>query len=128
MIKVMVIDDQKTFLDYISVVLKERFDSEIDISTYGDSALAMDTFEEIDPDIVITDIYMPKVDGFKLITHFKSKKNVPIIALSSSTVGSNSTDSTLTIAMSVGSDYAISKSDLAFKLPEVLSDIIQEID
>ncbi len=126
MIKIMVIDDQKTFLDYIAIVLKDVFDSKVDISTYGDSVLAMNTFEEIDPDIVITDIYMPKVDGFELITHFKSHKEIPIIALSSATVGSNNTNNTL--AMAVGSDYAISKSDLAFELPEVVLDIIQNIE
>ncbi len=79
MIKIMVIDDQKIFLDYIAIVLKDAFDSIVDISTHGDSVLAMNTFEDIDPDIVITDIYMPKVDGFELITQFKSHKKIPII-------------------------------------------------
>jgi len=128
MIKIMVIDDQKIFLDYIAIVLKDAFDSIVDISTHGDSVLAMNTFEEIDPDIVITDIYMPKADGFELITQFKSHKKIPIIALSSANVGSNNTNNTLAMAKAVGSDYAISKSDLAFELPEVVLDIIQNIE
>jgi len=121
----MLIDDQKFFLDYITLVLKNEFYSKIDIISYIDSVIAMNSFESVEPDIVITDIYMPNVDGFQLITHFKEHANTPIVAISSSNVGLENTDNTLTIAKEVGSNYAVCKSDIAVKLPQVISEIVQ---
>lgn len=44
---------------------------------------ALDLFEKLDPDILLTDIKMPVMDGFKLIEEVrKKKKNLKIVILS----------------------------------------------
>jgi len=71
-------DDEET-VESIDFFLKRHF-NEIYIAQDGEQALSF--FEEKDPDIIILDINIPKLNGIKLATKIREKnKKVPIIFL-----------------------------------------------
>lgn len=81
MARILVVDDAKWVLDYVSAILEKEGHS---VTTLEGASLAslernLDRF-----DIVITDIFMPDMDGFELISYTKKKKkDIKIIAISS---------------------------------------------
>lgn len=71
-------DDEET-VESIDFFLKRHF-NEIYLAQDGEQALSF--FEEKDPDIVILDINIPKLNGIKLATKIREKnKKIPIIFL-----------------------------------------------
>ncbi|MEX0906818.1 MAG: HD domain-containing phosphohydrolase [Gemmatimonadota bacterium] len=65
-VRVLLIDDEPANLQFLRHVLAtEGYGELIAIS---DSADAMERFQELDPDLVITDLLMPHLDGFEVIT------------------------------------------------------------
>jgi len=71
-------DDEET-VESIDFFLKRHF-KEIYLAQDGEQALSF--FEEKDPDIIILDINIPKLNGIKLATKIREKnKKVPIIFL-----------------------------------------------
>jgi PAS domain S-box-containing protein len=79
--KVLVADDNSDMRQYITRLLKEDF--EVLLANNGDDALEIAKTSL--PDLVLSDIMMPKLDGFGLLKKLKaglSTKNIPIIFLS----------------------------------------------
>lgn len=83
MYKVLIADDERL----IRITLKNMidwnaFDCEV-IATAKDGEEALSLFEEYLPEIVITDLKMPGMDGIELITQIKKRnKHTQVIALS----------------------------------------------
>ncbi|WP_413378188.1 response regulator [Alkalihalobacillus sp. 1P02AB] len=74
MYKVMLIDDDVPVLKYLEKLIKwNELDLTICASTYS-SVKALYLFTETLPDIVISDIGLPQMDGFKLAQEFKKIK------------------------------------------------------
>lgn len=62
--RVMVVDNEDNICDiYKKVLLKEGFD----VESFIDGGSAIDSFSRIHYDVVITDLKMPKIDGFHVI-------------------------------------------------------------
>jgi PAS domain S-box-containing protein len=64
----------------------EDFDYRVKVARNGEEVLKL--LEEETPDLIITDVMMPKIDGFKLCTIIKSDektKSIPVILLTSLT-------------------------------------------
>lgn len=77
--KILVIDDEETFRETIRLCLE---DNSFNIITASSGEEGISLFEKERPDIVITDLKMPKMNGLEVLTHIKSlDKNVPIIML-----------------------------------------------
>jgi DNA-binding response OmpR family regulator len=77
--RIMVVDDDQEMLRLLNRTLElEGFDTIVVAD--GDSALTL--LEKIDPDLVILDIMMPGLDGFKTLDLIREHSNVPIIMLS----------------------------------------------
>lgn len=82
--KVLVIDDNPEILTYIELVMKKSFQVTL-LSSPTDAIL---TAQELDPDLIITDIMMPEIDGITLTKNFKKEpllSHIPIILLSAKT-------------------------------------------
>ena len=82
---VLIVDDEQAQLNLISEILKNA-NFKIDIARNGVEALQK--LEEIEVDAVLTDIQMPKMDGFRLLKEIRKDKNIqhlPVIALSGMT-------------------------------------------
>lgn len=76
--RILVVDDEKPISDIISFNLKnEGF--EVLTSFDGEDAIA--TFNEEQPDLVILDLMLPKVDGLEVCRQIRKESAVPIIML-----------------------------------------------
>ena len=63
-LKILAIDDSRTMRNLLQATLcPAGFD--VDVAEDGEDGLRV--FDDTDPDVVITDIYMPKMEGFGFI-------------------------------------------------------------
>jgi CheY-like chemotaxis protein len=79
--KILVVDDSKTILDMISGLLKKLG---YDVDVASDGLEALEKVKAIFPDLVILDVNMPKMDGFRVCRLLKFDRNyrsIPIIML-----------------------------------------------
>ena len=77
--KILVIDDEESFRETIRLCLEDESILTITASS-GEEGIGL--FEKERPDIVITDLKMPKMDGLQVIAKIKSlDQNIPIIML-----------------------------------------------
>ncbi|MEH7384932.1 response regulator [Bacillus sp. JJ1521] len=73
MCKAMIIDDDVPMLKYLENILNwKELGIEIVASTFS-SLKALSLFDELQPDLVITDIGLPQIDGLELAVRFKEK-------------------------------------------------------
>lgn len=84
-----------------------------DVSSASDGADALEQFRAMRPDLVLTDIAMPRSDGFSLIQHIREKNNTPILVLS---VRGGDVDKVR--ALDLGADDFVVKP---FSTPELLA-------
>ena len=66
MISVLVVDDEKIAGEQISYILEHNFGGEISVVTVSNGYKALEMVNEKPPDILLTDIKMPKMDGIVL--------------------------------------------------------------
>jgi two-component system chemotaxis response regulator CheY len=79
--KVLAIDDSRTIRNLLRVSLEG---AGFEFHSACDGQEGVDVFPDVDPDVVITDINMPKMDGFGVIDTLRTgpnKTNVPILVL-----------------------------------------------
>lgn len=112
--RILIVDDDDSFLDFLFIILRKHF--EVITAHNGESALK--TFRRENPDLLITDIVMPRLDGFMLITEIRRMTDKPILAIS----GGNSEQSRQ-LTEEVGANDFLSKP---FR-PEVLIDKVWEL-
>lgn len=78
---ILVVDDDPDVIDIISLSLKDR---NFIITGSGNGQEALEKLKICTPDLIMTDIHMPKIDGFELIKHLKKEPkytNIPIIVI-----------------------------------------------
>ena len=81
--KILVVEDSLTQRAVICRMLKQNG---YDITEAGDGYEALEKVDEVEPDLILLDIIMPGIDGYKVMSLIKEKpamKNVPIIMLTS---------------------------------------------
>jgi two-component system KDP operon response regulator KdpE len=79
--RVLVVDDHPKVLKFIEIDLKLRgFD--VLSTTSGEEAL--DLIKTKKPDIVLLDMIMPGIDGFKILKELRTFSELPVIAFSAS--------------------------------------------
>ena len=77
-----IVDDDPAMVRFVRRNLQlEAF--QVVVSSDGQSAL--DQFEDTDPDVVILDIGIPKLDGIEVCRHLRATSDVPVILVSSKT-------------------------------------------
>ena len=80
--KILVIEDDKDFADLVKLVLETTEDFKVE--TVLDPLLAYQTAKSYNPDAILLDLSMPKMDGwavFKVIRSDSSFSGVPIAIL-----------------------------------------------
>jgi two-component system KDP operon response regulator KdpE len=77
--KVLVVDDEPQITRVLRTVLTSQ-GYRVRTAAEGESALT--NFKEWSPDLVITDLYMPHMDGLELCRRLRDGSSVPIIVLS----------------------------------------------
>lgn len=83
MIKLLVVDDEIWIRERISKEIPwESVQAEV-VGTAEDGQEALEMAEELEPDIIITDIRMPGVDGIELLRELRKKSlDIKVILLS----------------------------------------------
>jgi len=82
-VKVMVIDDSKTIRRTAETLLKKEG---FDVITATDGFEALSMIADHQPDLILLDIMMPRLDGYQtcaLIKHHRVFRHTPVIMLSS---------------------------------------------
>ncbi len=77
--RVLVVDDEPQITRVLRTVLSSQ-GYQVRTAAEGESALS--SFSEWRPELVITDLFMPHMDGIELCKRIRSTSNVPIIVLS----------------------------------------------
>ena len=77
--RLLVVDDEPQILRVLKTALTIQG---YDIQTAPDGATALRLFEEWTPDMVITDLAMPKMDGVALCREIRMRSQVPVLVLS----------------------------------------------
>ncbi len=77
--KVLVVDDEPQITRVLRTVLSSQ-GYQVRTAAEGESALS--NFTEWRPELVITDLYMPHMDGIELCRRIRAMSSVPIIVLS----------------------------------------------
>ncbi|RUR72687.1 ATP-binding protein [Chlorogloeopsis fritschii PCC 9212] len=78
---VLIVDDNADMRDYLKRILSEH----VEVQAVADGAAALAAATERVPDLVLSDVMMPQMDGFELIKALRADartKEVPIILLS----------------------------------------------
>ena len=79
--KILVIDDEQEILNLLTARLKAN---RYEVVTASDGEEGLEKFIKEKPDLIILDIFMPKIDGYTLVRELKTAvdaKTVPIIVL-----------------------------------------------
>ncbi len=80
-ISVLAVDDSRTMRDMITLALK---DDDFDVHVAEDGEHGLEVLQSVVPDVIITDINMPRLDGFGFIDAIRardSSKHTPILVL-----------------------------------------------
>jgi two-component system, OmpR family, KDP operon response regulator KdpE len=77
--KVLVVDDESQ----ITRVLRHSLTAHrYDVRTAADGVSGLDTFNDWHPDLIITDLQMPEMDGIEFCRRIRKLSSIPIIVLS----------------------------------------------
>ncbi|MBN2709067.1 MAG: Hpt domain-containing protein [Calditrichaceae bacterium] len=116
---ILVVDDSVSVRKFVSSILeKHGFDAQ----TADSGALALESISKSKPDLVITDLEMPNMDGFTLITEMRDDKDlteIPIIILTG-----KSSDEQQKEGMERGADAYITKPFKEEELIRIVNDYV----
>ncbi len=76
--KVLVVEDEKNIIDIIAFNLKKEG---FEVLTASDGEMGLNLALTEQPDLIILDIMMPKMDGFEVCKKVREKSQTPIIML-----------------------------------------------
>ena len=76
--KALVVDDDRTLADVVAFTLR-REGYQIIMAYDGETALRR--WEEDEPDLIVLDVNLPKLDGFAVCKHIRQHSDIPIILL-----------------------------------------------
>jgi signal transduction histidine kinase len=79
--RILLVDDNADMRNYVKRLLSERWQ----VETAANGALALNLIQQQLPDLVLTDVMMPELDGFQLLNVLRADpvtKSIPVILLS----------------------------------------------
>jgi CheY-like chemotaxis protein len=99
--KILIVEDEPMSVMVIERILKPY---EFDLVIAVNGLDAIEKFKSNSIDLVIMDLYMPKMDGFEASKRIKAiSKNTPIIVISTTLIGEEE------LKKDIGIDYLLSK-------------------
>jgi PAS domain S-box-containing protein len=116
--KILVVDDDENNVSYVETLFRAHG---FHVTTADNGAKALDSARKEPPDIIISDILMPEMDGFMLCRQWKNDsrlKNIPFVFYTATYTDPKDEK----LAMSLGADLFIIKP----QEPDVLLDIVQK--
>ena len=111
--KVLVVDDSAAFRQRVTRHLNE-FDGIVVVGEAGDGLAALQEVERLRPDLVLLDLHMPGVDGFRVLHDVKARFQLTTVIV----LTSDASEMARQRCAALGADAVIDKSDAAaFVLP-----------
>ena len=96
-----VVEDEASFVEALSIGLRrEGFDVVVAV----DGAEALDRFDEVQPDLVLLDVMLPKVTGLEVCRQLRKRTQVPIIM-----VTAKGAEIDTVVGLEVGADDYVTK-------------------
>jgi two-component system OmpR family response regulator len=78
--RILIVDDEPSVLDVMATVL---LDAGYSVQTAADGHIALQMIDLAPPDLIITDVMMPHLDGWALLDHTHERNpNLPVILMS----------------------------------------------
>ena len=117
-LKLLLIDDDESMLDYISASLKHTY--RIFTARNGKEGLKLAVSQR--PDIIVTDVVMPEMDGIQLVKTLKNNSlvsHIPVIMLS----GKNKLQDR-TLGLEIGADSYLPKPFYMSELKSLIANLI----
>jgi two-component system, OmpR family, KDP operon response regulator KdpE len=108
--RILVVDDEPQLTRVLRTGLKSHG---YDVRAAADGLAGLETFSDWHPDLVITDLAMPNVDGLELCRRLRAMSQVPIIVLSA-----KGEEKTKVEALDIGADDFVTKP---FGIDELLA-------
>lgn len=116
--KILIVDDEPSLLEMVKdIFLKEGFQ---EVYTASNCHMAMERFNQINPQAIILDIMLPDGDGFSLMQKFRQTSLVPILFLSA-----RDEDENRLLGLGLGADDYLTKPFLPRELILRLSIILR---
>ena len=123
-INVLVVDDEKIVREgLLKYVEWDEYNMQV-VTAVENGEMALDVINTQNVDLVITDIYMPKIDGMKLIKKLEARDNPPLVVLISGYSDFNYAQTAL--RSSIVQDYILKPLDFD-QMDMVLSKVSQKI-
>ena len=122
MARILVVDDNSENRYILEVLLKG---SGYEVSVAGNGAEALDSALANPPDLVITDLLMPVMDGFSLCQAWKSNDNlaaIPLVVYTATYTEQKDED----LALSLGADRFVIKPQEPEALVQIIRDVFSE--
>ena len=76
--RILVVDDEERILNFLSTKLKA---SGYEVLTAGDGVTGLEQVQAQEPDLVVLDLLMPKMDGLDMLKQLRTFSPVPVIIL-----------------------------------------------
>jgi len=122
-IRVLVVDDSAVVRSVLSRALAAEADLEV-IGTAPDPFVARDVIVERNPDVVLLDIEMPRMDGLKFLSKLMIYRPLPVIIISSLTPAG----SELALeALRLGAVEVLCKPGAAYTVGDMVGDLVETI-
>src|SRR6185295_2397158 len=113
--QVLVVDDQRVSCHLVAAWLR-KLSSAVRVELASSAAEALSLMESITPDLVITDLRMPGMDGFELTRKVKAKAPAPVVIVMTGAEPPRFRER----ANAAGADYCVEKDNLQGQLLEFL--------
>ena len=76
--RILVVDDEERIVNFLSTKLKA---SGYDVLTAGDGVQGLEQAQAQEPDLIVLDLLMPRMDGLEMLKELRSFSAVPVIIL-----------------------------------------------
>lgn len=108
--KVLLVEDEEDYIDALTIGL-ENEGFQVVVATDGAQALAM--FDDVNPDVVLLDLMLPRVSGVEVCREIRTKSRVPILILTA-----KGSEIDTVVGLEVGADDYITKP---YRMRELLA-------
>ncbi len=98
---ILVVEDEPAYVDALEVALEREGFA---VAVARDGAEALDRFDDVDPDLVLLDLMLPKISGVDVCRELRVRSTVPIIM-----VTAKSAEIDTVVGLEVGADDYVTK-------------------
>jgi len=118
--KLLIVEDEADALELLRVYFEARG---YDVATACDGVEALELFKSVDPDVVLLDIMLPRLDGWSVLEAIRAQSRVPVIFLTAR----DSTDDVIK-GLSLGGDDYLTKPFEPRELEARIQAVIRRVE